>query len=390
MRRFTYVYDTPDGAEMQLGTEARDLTHLRPTPVYDRKSFKYNYLGPLGSLEFNRDDGLLLGGGVLLKTQGFHKEPYGMMQRLVGSYAFNTKSFLVDYAAHFPQLRMGLDLKVNVNWKSPGYSENFFGLSNESYYNPDIDIDYWRYRSAQFYANVLVGRKLSDYETLFVGPAYQTVNVEPTANRFLPNYYQTTEQLADYDTPKAYAGARLEYILDSRDLAALPAKGVLWRVAADVLKGTNAQSSDVARLNTDFAVYKTLRIPLKLTLATRFGAGHTFGDGYEFFQAQNLDGPTTLRGYRRNRFSGQTMAYNNTEARLRLFSFTTYLFPASLGVFGFHDVGRVWVKGEDSNKWHRGYGGGVWLSPLNQVVLSLGYATSVEEKLFLLRAGFQF
>ncbi|WP_205503511.1 BamA/TamA family outer membrane protein [Rufibacter psychrotolerans] len=390
LRRLTYVYDAPNGTQLQLGPEARNLTRKRPTPVYDRRSFRYNYLGPLASINYNRDDGFILGGGVLLKTQGFQKEPYGMMQRLEASYAFQTKSFMVDYGAHFPQLRLGLDLKVNVNWKSPGFSQNFFGLGNETAYNPDIDIEYYRFRSAQFYANVLAGRKLSQYETIFVGPAYQTVNVERTPGRFLPEQLTTSDRLAGYYEPHAYAGARIEYVLDSRDLAALPAKGVYWQVAADLLKGTNRHSADVARVHSQFALYQTLRIPLKLTLATRFGGGHTFGDDFEFFQAQTLDGPTMLRGYRRNRFSGQSTLYNNTEARLRLFSFTTYLFPASIGVFGFHDIGRVWMEGENSKKWHRSHGGGIWLSPLNQVVLSVGFAASQEENQFLLRGGFQF
>ncbi|MCP6134896.1 hypothetical protein NL393_37545, partial [Klebsiella pneumoniae] len=82
--------------------------------------------------------------------------------RLVGSYAFATNSFLIDYGAHFTRLRLGLDLKVNVNFKSPGFSDNFFGLSNESVYNSDIDIDYYRYRSSQFYANLLMGRKIGE------------------------------------------------------------------------------------------------------------------------------------------------------------------------------------------------------------------------------------
>lgn len=389
LRRLTYVYDTSKGNQLKLGPEARNLTSAKPVK-YDRFSYKYNYLGPLASVEYNRDDGLLVGAGVLLKTQGFQKDPYGMMQRLMGSYAFNTQSFLVDYAAHFPQLRLGLDLKLNVNWKSPGYSENFFGLGNETDYNPDIDIEYYRYRSAQFYANALIGRKLSEYETIYVGPAYQMVNVERTPGRFLPEQPAEGSRLAGYYERHNYAGARIEYVLDSRDVANLPAKGVFWRVAADFFDGTNQHSANVTMLHSQFAVYKTLRIPLKLTLATRFGGGHTFGDNYEFFQAQTLDGPSTLRGYRRNRFSGQTSFYNNTEARLRLFSFTTYLFPASIGVFGFHDVGRVWVDEEDSDMWHRGYGGGVWLAPLNQIVISAGVAKSPEETLFMLRAGFQF
>ncbi|QHL87812.1 BamA/TamA family outer membrane protein [Nibribacter ruber] len=390
LRRLTYIYDQPDGITIQAGTEARNLTRHRPTPTYDRLSYKYDYLGPLASFQFNRDDGFLLGGGVLLEKQGFQKQPFAMRHRLVGSYAFATRSFLVDYAGHFTRVRLGLDLKLNVNFKSPGFSDNFFGFSNESEYNPDIDIEYYRYRSSQLYVNALAGRKLGEHATFFAGPAYQAVNVERTPERFLSTLTTSDKRYTDYNDPKAYAGARLEYELDSRDVAALPAKGMHWVIGADLMKGTKATSQDFGRINSELSLYQTVRIPFKLTLATRFGGGHTFGDDFEFFQGQHLDGLNTLRGYRRTRFTGQTSFYNNTEARLRLFTFTTYLFPATVGVFGFHDVGRVWVDGENSKDWHTGYGGGVWFAPVNQVVISLGYTVSEEDKLPLIKAGFFF
>ena len=34
--------------------------------------------------------------------------------------------------------------------------------------------------------------------------------------------------------------------------------------------------------------------------------------------------------------------------------------PLRYGVFGLFDVGRVFVDGESSSKWHTGAGGGVW------------------------------
>jgi hypothetical protein len=394
LRRLTYVYDKPDGISIDAGTEARDFTHRRPTAEYDRKAYKYNYLGPLASFQFNRDDGFLLGGGVLLEKQGFEKQPFAMRHRLTGSYAFATSSFLVDYAGHFTRVRLGLDVKLNVNFKSPGFSDNFFGFSNESAYNPDIDIEYYRYRSSQLYVNALAGKRIGEHATFFAGPVFQTVNVERTPDRFITTVPTTEKRYENFNDPKAYAGARLEYVLDSRDVAALPAKGIHWTVGADFMKGTKTGSKDFNRVNSELSLYHTIRIPFKLTLATRFGGGHTFdsdgGDDFEFFQGQHLDGLNTLRGYRRTRFTGQTAFYNNTEARLRLFSFTTYLFPATVGVFGFHDMGRVWVEGEDSKEWHTGYGGGVWFAPVNQIVISLGYTVSEEDKLPLIKAGFFF
>ena len=36
------------------------------------------------------------------------------------------------------------------------------------------------------------------------------------------------------------------------------------------------------------------------------------------------------------------------------------------GLLAFADVGRVYLSGEDSNKWHEGYGGGLWFAWLDR------------------------
>ena len=57
---------------------------------------------------------------------------------------------------------------------------------------------------------------------------------------------------------------------------------------------------------------------------------------------------------------------------------------------GFHDYGRVWLEGEDSHRWHRGIGGGLWLAPFNLAVISTEIGVSEEETLFYVRLGFLF
>nr|MBP9882265.1 hypothetical protein [Chitinophagales bacterium] len=71
--------------------------------------------------------------------------------------------------------------------------------------------------------------------------------------------------------------------------------------------------------------------------------------------------------------------YNNLEARLKLFHFNAYIFPADFGIIGLFDSGRVWVKNDISNKIHTSYGGGIWLSPFGLAVLSATYAFSDDE-----------
>ncbi|HEY6901876.1 MAG TPA: hypothetical protein VI233_14570, partial [Puia sp.] len=68
----------------------------------------------------------------------------------------------------------------------------------------------------------------------------------------------------------------------------------------------------------------------------------------------------------------------------------TYLFPGSLGLQFFNDVGRVWLNGEKSNQWHDGYGGGIWISPLKKFVFSASYGQGTDGGIVLLKLGFQY
>jgi outer membrane translocation and assembly module TamA len=54
---------------------------------------------------------------------------------------------------------------------------------------------------------------------------------------------------------------------------------------------------------------------------------------------------------------------------------------ADVGLVGFTDLGRVWMNGEHSKKWHTGYGGGIYLTPFHSVMLSVVVGLSEEEQL---------
>jgi len=391
----TFIYDSRQGNELQLGSESKNMTSADTTVnSYNPRAFKYDYLGPLAALGYNRDDGFFIGAGVSMQKQGFQKEPFASSHRVVASYAFLTRSFRFDYQGYYTDVLRKLDMQVNVDLRTPNYAENFFGLGNETTFNADQyktseQFNYYRYRSKQYYVNALFGSKLGKHHSLLFGPALQSINVNSARNIFLADALGTSEENPDLYKLKNYAGLEFRYTFDSRDATTLTTKGNLLRIAANAYKGINEAASDYQQISGEWSFYHTLRIPLKLTIGNRIGGAHNFGN-YEFFQANILDGNTNLRGYRRNRFAGGSSVYNNTDLRLRLFSFQTYLFPGSLGIVGFHDVGRVWEEGEKSSKWHRGYGGGLWISPVNMFVLSAQYAVSRETKMPLLRASFLF
>jgi len=59
-------------------------------------------------------------------------------------------------------------------------------------------------------------------------------------------------------------------------------------------------------------------------------------------------------------------------------------------VIGFDDIGRVWVKNEDSKKWHNAYGAGFYFTPYEYVLISATVAFSKEENLFNFSVGTKF
>jgi hemolysin activation/secretion protein len=120
----------------------------------------------------------------------------------------------------------------------------------------------------------------------------------------------------------------------------------------------------------------------KVVAVLGVGAGHIFTDKYEYFQALSLGSNNVLRGFRKNRFSGQTLLYQTTELRIKLFESASYLLPGAVGLIGFNEVGRVWVKNETSNTWHDDFGGGIYYAPYNFSIISATMAHSKEDNLF--------
>lgn len=391
LSRKTKVYDTASGNELKLSSESANLTsNAADVNNYNRKAFKYNFFGPLASVEFNIDDGLFLGGGVMARTQGFRKEPYATQHTFTANYAFATASYHFRYRADFTDVIGKLDLSLDADLKQPNYVNNFFGLGNETTYTlPEDGITYYRVRFGQGIIKTLLRKKLNENANIYFGPTFQSIQVERTKGRFIEDTALNGLDGNSIFKQKYYGGVNAGIRVDKRDSKMLPTTGFVFGLEGEANKGFGKFSSNFGYISSALSLYWTFRLPARVTLATRFGGGLSLGK-YEFFQAQILGGNTNLRGFRKTRFAGESALYQNTELRIKLFSFRSYLFPAQVGIIGFNDVGRVWQDGEKSSTWHHGYGGGVYLAPLNQLVISFMYGFSKEDNLPLVRAGFLF
>ena len=154
--------------------------------------------------------------------------------------------------------------------------------------------------------------------------------------------------------------------------------------------GLNKKSKNLTKITTDMTVYASLSQERKLVGIIRAGAGHIFSKNFEYFQALNIGANNFVRGLRKNRFSGSSMVYTSAEARVKLFKSESYILPGDIGIIGFYDVGRVWIKNDDSKKWHNSYGGGFYYSPFNIVIVSATVGVSNEDKLLNFSLGTKF
>ncbi|WPR77239.1 metallophosphoesterase [Algoriphagus sp. NG3] len=392
-KKNTLIYQNPDeNRQIEVGgsfktKQAPSLSYLN----YDRKEFKYDKLMPLASVAVNRDDGLFLGAGVLWEKHGFKKEPYSIRQSIVGNYAISSSAFNIEYKGHAVDVIRNFDLVWKADVRAPDFAYNFFGIGNETTYNTEVNgIEYYRARFSWYELSGGLQSKLGESGSFTIGPHYQVYRFDTDENsgKFITSPESGLDQV-HLDKAKFYTGLSGKVIFDRRDHKNLPTRGLYFEGQAKRMWGLNDYSGDFTRVDGELALYWSFRYPSRLVWATRFGGGKNWG-GYEYFQGQTLGGLDNLRSYRRFRFNGDAVFYNNTEVRVRLFNLNTYLLPASVGILAYNDIGRVWVKNEKSDKWHNSLGGGVWLAPLNQFVATFSVGFNEEEFLPFFTLGYQF
>ncbi len=127
-----------------------------------------------------------------------------------------------------------------------------------------------------------------------------------------------------------------------------------------------------------------------ISLGVRLWGEKVFGD-FPFFESAFLGGSRLLRGFAAERFAGDGALLGSAELRLKLFDMNLLL-PETVGIFTFAETGRVFVDGENSNLWHTGYGGGLFMFLLNRdITFRFTVARSKErEKVFYFGTGFTF
>ncbi|AWV97152.1 metallophosphoesterase [Arcticibacterium luteifluviistationis] len=357
--------------------------------IYDRRSNDSNYdmFTPFPIVGYNGDEGFSIGASASLVKYGFKKKPYASLQKFNASLSFSTNALRLGYEGDFVDVFRPIDLFVKAHYNGPGFALNYAGIGNDTR-RVQSDLDF--YRVFQESAGLHIGfkkRLLADAGSFTIGPFIQTSKIKQIEGSYLTG--NTASETENVFRTMAFAGAKAALNFDNIENAQFPTNGVKFNT--DVTYSEQFETSkNYTAFSVDLALYKALDTKERIVLATQASTSHVFGKGYEFFQLASIGGLNGLRGYRRERFYGENAFRHTTDLRLKL---SRKQFLLSYGLYGSFDYGKVWDERTDEN-WHYSYGGGLWFSPMNLMLINVGIfvpkETFEESHRFTLGVGFDF
>jgi hypothetical protein len=391
------VYDVNFEESHFAGNEAGFQKNISSDPrnnEYNRIFYQYSYFKPSLSIAYNIDDGLFLGVKGEILTHGFRKDPFSQQHIFRIAHALRTKAYNFTYDGVFTRAFGANDLLMQGELWVPVNVTNFFGIGNSTLFNKNAPggVQFYRARYSLGNLSVLLRRQLQSWMRINYGPTFQYFHARQNENadKFLGSTPLTGVDMATLYNRKTFLGGLVKVDINSRNNPNLPTRGVVLDAGVKQLFGLNSRSNNLTQLHFDLGILASLKVAPKTVYGLRFGYAKNIG-AYDIPQAQYLSGTDNLRGFRRDRFAGRSMMFYNVEIRHKLADFTTYLFPGSIGVLLFDDVGRVWADTEDSRRWHNGYGAGIWIAPIQRWVFTVSAAHSNEEKLLpYVSIGFRF
>jgi len=327
------------------------------------------------------DVGLFLGGGVIYTRYGFRQDPFAHRYRLRAGYATGASTARAEFTGEWHRVNSPVTKRLLA--RASGIEVvRFHGFGNET--SAAGPSEFYRVDQADYVLAPSIGLPLARHLELSFGPRVRYSQTDFDPNRFI----SVARPYGSGDFGSASVGADLRF--DTRDRSNAATRGVLLTAGGSYFPEVFDVARHFGEAHGEAATYFTAKsLPLEPTLAVRAGAKKVWGT-YPYQESAFIGGNSTVRLGRQNRYAGDAAVYGGAELRLFLTRFFL-LVPGDFGVFGLGDVGRVYLEGESSDRWHGAVGGGVWFAFLSRAnTVSMALARGEERTGFYLRAGFGF
>ncbi len=348
---------------------------------YNRQPVHYDTYLPLPLIYYTKEDGVEFGLGVSYVFHRFGEEGYA--NKLKISDRFSTEGNVqVKITDEFHHLFGKWDLLLSGEMAQPYPASYYYGAGNETLRNLSLPGEYYRTRISGYNAFTGLQKVFWRKSSFNFGVGYESNDATLFADHFL-----ATDQEVFGKNNLDFFAATTTLDIDFRDNAIVPKHGVRFFAKQTYSHFNVSDDKDFSNSDVSLEFYQSSRSLLPITLGIKGGFENATGD-IPFYKLNTLGRTTGLRGYVRDRFSGNTTAYVNTQLSIEFGTLNTSFLPLTYGVYGFYDAGRVWVPNESSDKIHAGYGGGIYITPLLDIFTTrVSIAFSDEEKKGLFEAG---
>ncbi|WP_289645011.1 ShlB/FhaC/HecB family hemolysin secretion/activation protein [Maribacter aestuarii] len=360
------------------------IPRLQLSDIYKTNNYHWRYFKPntnilVPSLGFRTDDGLFLGASDTYTINGLNGNPFLQKHTLKANYYFNFAATELQYSGVWGNVIPKWNFEVDAYYASDRYAKNFFGYGNETFNDENnLGRDYYRARLQQFKASAGIA-----YYSLKGKAVFESFKVNESNQRLFNRNNIRPEVFENQN----YGGLEMTGYYDNKDAGDFPSKSIYIGLTAGYKTNLNFGDNRFG--------YASLKLGFNRRLIT--SGALVFGTTAEysslvnpkevyFYHTPSIGGNNGLRGFRDERFTGESYFYQSSDLKLRLKRYITAVSPVTVGIYGGFDYGRVWQPNDSSNIWHTSQGGGFWISSLKALTFNIGYFNSKESN--LIQVGF--
>lgn len=334
--------------------------------------------------DINPDDGLFIGGGPVYTQYEYRMEPYAQQMSVRAGLATRTNRYRLDAAGEFQDWFRGVRTILQFHASQLDLS-NFFGLGNESRYSQSLANEaFYKVDQRRISFRAAFDFALASHITATGSSTLKLIDNNPQQGTLLD-----TLKLPFYNRSLTFSKMSAQVQTDTRDSKILPTKGVYSIAEISCFPNFLDNEHSFYKLIGELRIYFTLEDIPSITIAFRTAGEKIWGE-HPFFESAFLGGNESLRGFERQRFSGDASILGGTEVRVQL-ARIPFIVPVWTGISAFAETGRVFLMGEHSNRWHNVIGGGLWFSIIKpEYIANFSLAHSEDKIAFYATIGFMF
>ena len=313
-------------------------------------------LTPVAKLHSQRRLGIYPELGATHYSYGFRDVPYSQM--IGGTVSYSVASNRWRVRGYFDKRFEESGVHIPVD----GYMSEFQVVQFKGFGNnvPDLKTSFYDVHQRQWQFRPGVGLSPNPVSDISIGPVVRYTTTDSVGNRFI-------SQLRPYGFTKfGQAGVQLRAHFDNKWMQ----DTLKPRFTVDLTGNGYPAMWDVAKAYESVdgwaTAFFTFPIAKKPVLAFRAGGKKLWGD-FPYFDAAFVGGSETLRTEELQRYAGDASLYGTTELRVPVAKFP-FILPLDVGLIGFGDAARVYVKGDSPGGWHSAAGGGFWVGAINPAI----------------------